>query len=625
MKTIKPGTLVYWRNEAAVVLELKGLSELILRNVDSGQTDIAPISEISISPVSSDSGARGISHLTVEEKEWDKALQRFELIQPLLELPGRQKEDVQKIADKAGKSLVTIYRWLKKFEETGLVSSLLRTPRHDKGSRKLSDEVEDIISIQLKDFYLKKERPSAIKVYRQVALECHSADLPVPHKNTIYTRVKALNAREKLQRRFSSKAAREKYEPIRGRFPGADYPNAVVQIDHTKVDLIVVDKEHRLPIGRPYLTIAIDVATKMISGFTLTLDPPGALSAGLCIGHAAARKEHWLVQNGIDAEWPIYGKMEKIHVDNAKEFRGTMLTRACQQHGIILENRPKGMPNYGPHVERAFRTYMQECHSIPGTTFSSVAQRVEYDSEGHACMTLDELNIWFSIFILYCYHHKSHAGNQGTPPIKMFFKYVHGNNEMPGCGLPEPIEDEFRFQLDFTPYVERSIQRDGVRIDNIQYYSPVLRKWVGAKNAEGKSTRQFVFARDPRNISQVYFHDPDTSEYIPVPYLNNTRPEMSLWELREVTRSLKAEAHSLVNEEMIFEGLRKMREIEETAIEKTRLSKRQRASEKRKRTMAERRTHWKSTKPHPPSHAVAETDGFNDDEEILPFSDIKVL
>ncbi|MFP3467911.1 transposase, partial [Leifsonia sp. SIMBA_070] len=65
-----------------------------------------------------------------------------------------------------------------------------------------------------------------------------------------------------------------------------------------------------------------------------------------------------MAKHDIAAEWPIYGKMQKIHVDNAKEFRGNMLTRACQQHGIILEYRPKGQPNYGPHVERAFRTFM---------------------------------------------------------------------------------------------------------------------------------------------------------------------------------------------------------------------------------------------------------------------------
>ena len=32
-----------------------------------------------------------------------------------------------------------------------------------------------------------------------------------------------------------------------------------VRIDHTVVDLVLVDERHRLPIGRPYITVAIDV------------------------------------------------------------------------------------------------------------------------------------------------------------------------------------------------------------------------------------------------------------------------------------------------------------------------------------------------------------------------------
>ena len=34
-----------------------------------------------------------------------------------------------------------------------------------------------------------------------------------------------------------------------------------VQADHTPIDVIVVDERHRLPVGRPYLTVAIDVCS----------------------------------------------------------------------------------------------------------------------------------------------------------------------------------------------------------------------------------------------------------------------------------------------------------------------------------------------------------------------------
>ena len=45
--------------------------------------------------------------------------------------------------------------------------------------------------------------------------------------------------------------------PITGKFPEVSYPLDVVQIDHTLVDIIIVDPIERLPIGRPYVTLLL--------------------------------------------------------------------------------------------------------------------------------------------------------------------------------------------------------------------------------------------------------------------------------------------------------------------------------------------------------------------------------
>ncbi|ROT94733.1 transposase [Marinobacter sp. R17] len=619
----RPGQLVYWRNQAAIILELQGLSDAIIRTVENSQTEVARTTDLTRNPTSEKPLAS--YHLLASDKDWDKAVARYEVIRPLLEMTSREKNDVDAVAEKAGKSTATIYRWIRRFEETGLVSSLLRSARADKGTSKLPDETEELIARCIDQYYLRQERPSVLGLFRQIKLACYEDDIPAPTKSTVYSRVYGIEERERLRRRYSPKRASEKLEPLRGKFPGGKFPNEVVQIDHTPVDLIVVDQEHRLPVGRPYLTIALDVATKMITGFRMTLEAPGASSAGLCVAHAALAKEHWLAKRDIHAEWPIYGKMNKIHVDNAKEFRGKMLRRACKEHGITLEHRPKGQPNYGPHVERAFRTFMQEAQNLPGTTFSNVQERFTYDSEGKACMTLDELETWFTVFIVYCYHHRSHAGINDYPPIKLYHEFVHGNADTPGIGLPAPVDNEEKFRLDFTPYLERTVQRQGVVIDNIHYFSPVLRKWVGAAEAKGTSKkRKFIFARDPRDISVVYFFDPDTKTYCPLPYLNSTRPAISIWELRAAQKLLRERAIQHVDEEMIFKGIKEMRRIEQQAIEKTRLAKKQRASEKRKRRMAERRTQWQDI--HTIEERPAETPTIEafDDEPIEAFNDIQL-
>ncbi|MGV4985759.1 hypothetical protein ACVB8X_06850 [Streptomyces sp. NRAIS4] len=76
-----------------------------------------------------------------------------------------------------------------------------------------------------------------------------------------------------------------------------------VQVDHTPVDVIVVDEQHRMPIGRPYLTVAIDVASRCVVGLVVTLEAPSATSVGLCLTHTACDKQSWLERLRAEAVW----------------------------------------------------------------------------------------------------------------------------------------------------------------------------------------------------------------------------------------------------------------------------------------------------------------------------------
>ncbi|MGV6953150.1 Mu transposase C-terminal domain-containing protein [Pseudomonas chlororaphis] len=623
MKTIRPGQLVYWRDSASIVVELKGLIEAVIRKIEDGSIEVVRCADLRSSPETD--SARDSSHLIQDQAAWDETLEKFSVIKPLLQ-GRRSMEDVKNAAERSGKSVPTIYRWLKRFEKTGLVSSLSKSTRFDKGQGRLSKEIEEVIDEQIETYYLKKERRNVTQLYTRIKEICLSRGLPEPHLNTIYGRVSKIEDGVKIKKRLGSKAYRDTLLPTIGKFPGADYPNAVVQIDHTPVDVIIVDEEHRLPIGRPYLTIAIDVATKMVTGFCLTLDPPSALSAGLCIAHAVQEKSNWLAKRDILAEWPIHGKMAKIHVDNAKEFRGNMLRRACALHDIVLEYRPKHQPNYGPHVERAFRTFMTECHTLEGTTFSNVKVKADYNSEQKACLTLDELELWFATFFVYSYHNAKHSGNGGIPPIKKFAQLVYGSESQLGVGLPARVLDEETFRLDFTPYLERTIQQTGALVNYIHYYSPVLRKWIKAIDQNTDKVKKFIFAYDPRDISVVYFLDPDTKTYVPIPYLNSARPAISYWELKAALKRIKNDPNNEPDEDAIFQGVMKMRKIEEIAIESTRLAKAQRAREKRSLRNAQRRrqslgAHQKS-KAESPVDVSEDSDPFG--EVIIPFDDIEL-
>jgi putative transposase len=213
-----------------------------------------------------------------------------------------------------------------------------------------------------------------------------------------------------MQRREGRKPAHDRFGEVRGAFPGADYPLAVVQIDHTKLDIELVDDDTRKPIGRPWLTLAIDVYSRMVTGFYLSLDPPSAFSVGMCVAHSANRKEADLERLSVKGEWPIWGIMNLIHADNGKEFRSKTIAKACDEYGIRIEWRPVKTPHYGGHIERLMGTVATEIHALPGTTFSNPKQRGEYDPAKQASMTYHELERWLTQFIVGVYHQRVHRG-----------------------------------------------------------------------------------------------------------------------------------------------------------------------------------------------------------------------
>jgi putative transposase len=137
--------------------------------------------------------------------------------------------------------------------------------------------------------------------------------------------------------------------------------------------------------------------------------------------------------------------------------------------------------------------------------------------------------------------------------------------------------DENRLRLDFMPYEERSIQRDGVTIDGVHYYADILRPWINAPDpADPAKKRKFMVRRDPRDISTVYLYDPDAEQYYGIPYRDTSRPAISVWEFKALRRRLKEEGRKGVDEGVIFEAYSRMREIEDEAARQSKAARRNR-------------------------------------------------
>lgn len=514
--------------------------------------------------------------LLFTEKDWQEAQRRFQAIKLLLDNPLRTRADADRVAEQYQVHTATLYKWLKMYQDAGHVSALVPVKRGRRtGTKMLRGEQEKLISTVIDDEYLSEQRKRPQDVIDEVKRRARLAKIEAPHPNTIRQRIKMLPAAETMRRRGHREAARNKYDPIRGEFPGAEFPLAVVQIDHTPADIILVDDVHRQPIGRPWLTFAIDVYSRMIVGMHITFEKPSSTSVAMCISHAICPKREYLADLGVSGEWPVWGTMNVIHCDNAKEFRSLVLERACAEYAVDLQWRPVLRPHYGGHIERYMGTMANQIRKWPGATFSNPAQRKGYDSEGESALTLREFEYLVAEFIVNVYHQRNHS-ELGMPPRKKWELGILGDATKPGVGIPPVPGDPVQLRLDFMPFYERSVQQYGIQIECINYYDPVLDPYINSTDPDNpKLRRSFVVRRDPRDISKVYFFDPVAKSYYPIPYRDMGHPAMSAWELKEVQRKLKEQGRSNIDEQAIFEALGRMRSVVEQSVHKSKAARRQ--------------------------------------------------
>jgi putative transposase len=593
---IQVGSYVRNSNTVCRIAQILDFDSVIGIEVESGRSVLLRIAELKA--VEGDAATPTMDFEEIADPDWQVAEKRFAAIRPLIEtLPldrfALKSEEVMQRAKDVGVDRATLYRWLQRYRATGSVLSLIpQKAGWKRGNGRISVFAENIINEVIRSVYLTPQRPTAQKAVLEVLRRCREHCIEPPSPETIRTRLRRIPERERLRGRGYKEKAKNKFLPAAGSFPNADYPLAVVQIDHTPVDLILVDDVHRKPIGRPWITLAIDVFSRMITGYYLSFDAPSETSIAMCVAHSILPKEEWLILHKTDAQWPVWGIPRTIHVDNGSDFRSDNFRQACLAYGIHLEFRPVGQPRYGGHIERVLGTLLKEIHDLPGTTFSSIREKDGYDSEKHSAMTKSEFEEWLVGLICKVYHQRLHTGI-GMSPQKKWEIGIFGNAETDGVGMPPRPGDKHTVLLDFLPSFWRTVQPIGVTIENMNYYADVLRPWISAEKPESPGNkREFVFRRDPRDISCVWFRDPELNQYFKIPLADQSMPSMSVWEYKQVKAKLRTEGTKSIHNSEILRALTELR----TKVEESK------AKSKKARRQAQRRAeHEKKVSPAQPS------------------------
>ena len=569
------GNFVKYENQIYKITQLIDFNEVIGVNIKNNEAKRLLIEYIKPIPNNSikNNGYVSKDIDDIADDEWKTIEIRLNAIRPLLNSATRK--EIEEHAKDIGIHFTTLYRWLSGYKSTGTVTGLLSQKRGRKnGTVFIAEDIEKIIQDTIKNDYLIKERPSIKSVINRIKIKCLERNLALPSSNTIRNRINKITQYEFLEKRNSKNLVKDKFAPATKKY-SADYPLQKVQMDHTRVDLHIVDDEHRTSIGRPWVTLAIDIYSRMIIGYYLSLDAPSGISVGMCIVNSILQKNKLLDSFELDTEWNIWGKFDNLFTDNGADFRSFSVEQACLVNGIHINFRPIGKKEYGGHIERLIGTTMTEVHDIPGTTYSNIKEKMDYDSEGNACMTFDEFEKWLLIYITKIYQHNIHSSIK-TSPYNKWKEGIFGSKNTPGIGYPQIPGNIESLTIDFLPSIERTVQKNGVTIDGLTYFDQILRTKIRGYDMgydSSNSNPKYIFKRDPRDISFIWFYDDIQQEYYKIGLANIEFPAMSLQELNIIKSSIEKTNSKVLNEYNILDGYKELYSHVDESIKKTKQQK----------------------------------------------------
>ena len=404
-----------------------------------------------------------------------------------------------------------MYRQLARYREGGDLTALIprRAGKH-RGHSHLSPEVEFIAKSCAKRLWALSENATIEDIFVEIVRECRARELPAPSRATVGRRLQKLRVDPSYFVNEARKTLQEKSRLIKSHYTVGS-ALAVVQIDHTVADILLVEPHNRSVVGRPTLTLAIDVATRCVLGFCASFEAPSSLLVALCLEVAVFPK------TDAAADWPMYGLMKSIHSDNGREFHGQAFCRGCDLNGIDTIYRPPATPRFGGHIERLIGTFMRRTRLLPGNTYSDMLGRRPRSAESRAALTLDDYRSFLTDEIKR-YHNRTHRTLGTSPRSAWESAWRRGR----GVEAPESPVSRERFLADFLPVRNRVVTREGIEIDGLRFSHECLQPHVDP------SVKR-VIRIDPRDISRVYLEQ-SAGPYMTVPLrAAHHLPPMSWW------------------------------------------------------------------------------------------------
>lgn len=411
----------------------------------------------------------------------------------------------------------TVARWRKSYiESNGDLVSLV-PKKHKMGNRVNRSAGDETFFEDALSRFLDSKRPSIATAYQYykdaITIENSTivdGAIPIISYTAFAKRIKSLPPYQVAVARHGKFLADKWFAFCSSHIP----PTRIlerVEIDHSPLDLILLDDELSIPIGRPYLTLLIDVFSGCVLGFHLSYKSPSYVSVSKAIVHAVKPKSLAHLSIKLQNNWPCFGKIENLVVDNGAEFWSKSLEHACQEAGINIQYNPVRKPWLKPFVERFFGM-ISECFlsEMPGKTFPNILAREDYNPKKDAIMRFSTFTEEFQRWIVDVFHQNTNSRETRIP----INRWQQGFDVLPPLEMSSDEEERFKVLMFISD--ERTLTRNGIKFEELMYDSTALSDYRKRYPQTAESIKKLIKI-DPDDISSIYVFLAELERYLKVP------------------------------------------------------------------------------------------------------------
>jgi putative transposase len=430
------------------------------------------------------------------------------VLEPIIEKIAGEIKDVK--PPKAD----TVWTWWKKFSPTQCVLKLIE----QRGRRgRSSDAVQkSIFDEAVSEVYLTPQKMPGKEVVDAVRRKFDRMNEGVPQDKvtqppssaTIYRWLKELHHKIVSNARDGTAATDMKFRTAN---EGVQVDQILdrAEVDNTPLDITVICEKTQLILGRPWLTLVIDRKSRMVLGFYIGFHAPSQISVLYCLRQAILPKSELVARfSDLEGPWPAHGLIATLVADNGMEFHGNTLDAVALEMGMTLHYCGVAQPYMKGAIERVLGTLNRSLiHQLPGTTFSNVLEKGDYDSEKHAAVDIKVLTHLVLKWIVDVYHKTPHRGLKGLTPLHVW------QTEASRTVIELPV---FPRQLDTMVGFEgqRNLFHYGLQYDNLNYNSPVLQALL--EKTQG-ARPELVLRAFEHDVSFISVFHPDLEEFVDIP------------------------------------------------------------------------------------------------------------